>query len=254
VYVTSAKLETPKNVPANANEDAMPGSVASVPPSQKETETSMPVVSRDRVRNGPTIDSDETSREETISCSTCSCFNPASANFCSNCGAKIKRQSLRSDLSLSKVMLLSALTSIPVAILSVAITLLVVNQIKPAVRIVEVPAPAVQVATVVPAPVPAPVAPVQEAPQSKSQPDNAQVGAPKASKNVALSTDQKRERIEECLKLAQTYVNLGSLDEAINKYMYVLKLDPKNDDALDGLRTVRDAKDKAAVDSAKAKK
>jgi hypothetical protein len=33
--------------------------------------------------------------------------------------------------------------------------------------------------------------------------------------------------------------------------MDVLKLDPKNDDALDGLRMVRDAKDKALADSAK---
>jgi ubiquitin-protein ligase len=257
VYVTSARPETPRDIPMSANEDTMPGmAAASVPPSQKETETSMPVVSRDRARNVRAVDSDETSQEEPISCSTCSYFNPSSANFCSNCGAKIKRQSVRSDLSLSKVMLLSALTSIPVAILSVAITLLVVNQIKPAVRIVEVPAPAVVAAApaVVPAPAPAPVAAVQEAPQPKPQPGVASTSAPKASKSAALSADQKRERIEECLKLAQTYVNLGSLDEAMNKYMYVLKLDPKNDDALDGLRTVRDAKDKAAADSAKPKR
>ena len=254
-YISASKPETSKEVPANANEDAQSGlTEASVPSSQKETETAMPVVSRDRARNGRAIDAEETSQEETISCGTCSCFNPISANFCSNCGAKIKRQSLRSDVSLSKVMLLSALTSIPVAILSVAITLLIVNQIKPAVRIVEVPAPAVQAAAVVPTSVPPPLTAVQEVPQSKPKPDIASDAAPKAPRSSALSADQKRERIEECLKLAQTYVNLGSFDEAINKYMYVLKLDPKNDDALDGLRTVRDAKDRAAVDSEKIKK
>jgi len=66
-----------------------------------------------------------------------------------------------------------------------------------------------------------------------------------------MSAEKKKSAIDDALKTAQIYLNIGSFDEALNKYMYVLKLDPQNDDALDGLRMIRDAKDKAAADSAK---
>jgi tetratricopeptide (TPR) repeat protein len=102
-----------------------------------------------------------------------------------------------------------------------------------------------------------PAAPAKDTLEARTlpkEPAAVLTNAPKAPRAGALTAEQKQTKIDEALKTAQTYVNLGSYDEALNKYMYVLKLDPKNDDALDGLQAVRDAKDKASADSAKGNK
>ncbi len=197
------------------------------------------------------------SADQSVHCTLCGHPNHQTANFCSNCGTKLRREFPRLECPLPKVLLLAALFSIPVAALAVAITLFATNQTRPVAKAMEmplVPASAPQQpipqAQVSPAP---PPASVKDTGETAKQPVRApEASAPKALRPASIAPEQKQAKIDEALKTAQTYLNLGSLDEAQNKFLLVLKLDPKNDDALDGLEKIRDAKDKAQEDSAKA--
>jgi type IV secretory pathway VirB10-like protein len=204
-------------------------------------------VQRDQTTGGLEI----SSQKDAVYCSTCGGRNAVIANFCSHCGSKILRESIPAKCPTTKVLALSFLVSVPVAIIAVGAVLILTQKNRPVSQNVA-PAAVLQAA----APAPAVAAP---APQKAAVPtqDSANVkppappSPPKPLRAVSLSAEQRQAKIEDALKNAQLYFNLGSFDEAVDKYMYVLKLDPKNDDALDGLRMVRDAKDKAVADSAK---
>ena len=119
----------------------------------------------------------------------------------------------------------------------VQVTPPVVTQEKKAPAVVADTAPA----PIIPVPKPQPAADTAK----KLSAPTAESVAKKLAGTGALSPTRKQAKVEEGLKNAQLYLNLGSYDEATDKYMEVLRLDPQNDDALDGLRMVRDAKDKA---------
>jgi ubiquitin-protein ligase len=228
---------------------------------EKDTEVSMPAVMQEDLPRRQPKEIDAVPRSQGIICPKCSSRNAGVANFCSNCGTRIRHESFQPGFPMAKVLLVSILVSVPVAIISVGLTLIIVSQTRPA------PVSIIETSPVASAPVPAtpaappavekPFAPAKDTLEARTlpkEPAAALTNAPKAPRAGALTAEQKQARIDEALKTAQTYVNLGSYDEALNKYMYVLKLDPKNDDALDGLQAVRDAKDKASADSAKGKK
>jgi ribosomal protein L40E len=184
-------------------------------------------------------------------CWRCGARNHRGANFCSNCGTKMwEEPSTEKKGSTVKILLLSSVIIIPLAIIVAGITMIFTQKVKqeqvtPPVAAEEKKTPAV-VADTVPAPI-IPVPKPQPAADTakKVSAPTAESVAKKLAGTGAPSPIRKQAKIEEGLKNAQLYLNLGSLDEAADKYMEVLRLDPKNDDALDGLRMVRDAKDKA---------
>jgi|GEM_PF-3269479 ubiquitin-protein ligase len=227
-----------------------PESQESVPQAEeRRPEASMPAVQRDLA----TGDTEISSQKDAVYCSTCGGRNALIANFCSHCGSKILRESTPAKCPTTKVLTLSFLVSVPVAIIAVGAALVLTQQNRTAPQN-PVPPPAVPQAAAAPAvAAPAPEKAALPKQDSANVTPPAQPSPPKPPRTASLTAEQKQAKIEEALRDAQTYLNLGSFEEALNKYMYVLKLDPKNDDALDGLRTVRDAKDKATADSAKTK-
>jgi hypothetical protein len=79
-------------------------------------------------------------------------------------------------------------------------------------------------------------------------PENPAREAP-AARGVAShqsSEQQLAEKINNGLKLANLYAGIGSYDDAIAQFLDVLMLDPKNQEARDGLVKVRETK-KAAL-------
>jgi ubiquitin-protein ligase len=221
-------------------------------PKGKETEWSMKSVSG------------ATALKETITplsgddffCWQCGARNHRGANFCSNCGTKTWQEpsSIEKKGAPTKILLLSSLIVIPLAIIVAGITLIFTQKVKqvqvnPPAAVEEKKTPDVIADTA-----PAPIIPI---PKPEPAPEVVKKGSPLTADGIArklsgaLTSEQKQAKIEENLKNAQLYLNLGSFDQAVNKYMYVLKLDPNNDDALDGLRLVREARDKAGADTAK---
>ena len=184
-------------------------------------------------------------------CWRCGARNHRGANFCSNCGTKMwEEPSTEKKGSTVKILLLSSVIIIPLAIIVAGITMIFTQKVKqeqvtPPVAAEEKKTPAVIADTapapIIPVPKPQPAADTAK----KVSAPTAESVAKKLAGTGAPSPMRKQAKIEEGLKNAQLYLNLGSLDEAADKYMEVLRLDPKNDDALDGLRMVRDAKDKA---------
>ncbi|HUI93676.1 MAG TPA: zinc ribbon domain-containing protein [Chitinivibrionales bacterium] len=193
--------------------------------------------------------------DEEFFCWRCGARNHRGANFCSNCGTKMWQEppaEQSGKQSAAKIIQIASFIIIPLAIITAGITFIFTQkagrqeQVKPPVAAVEKPAPVVKTDTA-PAPViavPKP-APVADTVKKAAPPPTAEGIARKLSAGTGQSSAKKQAKIEEDLKNAQLYQNLGSYDEAVNKYMEVLSLDPKNDDALDGLRQVRDARDKA---------
>jgi ubiquitin-protein ligase len=184
-------------------------------------------------------------------CWRCGARNHRGANFCSNCGTKVWQEpSAEKKGSTVKILLLSSVIIIPLAIIVAGITLIFTQkakqvQVTPPVATQEKKTPAV-IADTAPAPIiPVPKQEPVADTAKKVSPPTAESVAKKLAGTGALSPTRKQAKIEEGLKNAQLYLNLGSFDEAADKYLEVLRLDPKNDDALDGLRMVRDAKDKA---------
>ena len=184
-------------------------------------------------------------------CWRCGARNHRGANFCSNCGTKMwEEPSTEKKGSTVKILLLSSVIIIPLAIIVAGITMIFTQKVKqeqvtPPIAAEEKKTPAVIADTapapIIPVPKPQPAADTAK----KVSAPTAESVAKKLAGTGAPSPMRKQAKIEEGLKNAQLYLNLGSLDEAADKYMEVLRLDPKNDDALDGLRMVRDAKDKA---------
>ncbi len=217
---------------------------------ERRVDVSMPAAQRDSA----SVTTEISSQKDAVYCSACGGRNALIANFCSHCGSKLLRESVPAKCPTTKVLMLSFLVSVPVAIIAVGAVLVLTQQNRTVPQNPEPPLAVPQAA----APAPAVAAPATEKAALPKQ-DSASVtpparpNPPKPPRAASLTAEQKQAKIEEALRDAQTYINLGSFEEALNKYMFVLKLDPKNDDALDGLRTVRDAKDKATADSAKTK-
>jgi ubiquitin-protein ligase len=214
-------------------------------PKDKETEWSMksiPAATTLKETVAPLTDDD-------FFCWQCGARNRRGANFCSNCGTKLWQEvTAVKKGSPTKILLLSSFIVIPLAIITAGITLIFTQKAKqvqvtpPAA--VEEKKPQAVIADTTPAPIIAvPKADTTAEIAKKTAPPTADGIARKLS--GALSPEQKQAKIEENLKSAQLYLNLGSFDQAVSKYMYVLKLEPNNDDALDGLRQVREARDKA---------
>jgi|WetSurMetagenome_2_1015567.scaffolds.fasta_scaffold00008_115 ubiquitin-protein ligase len=236
-----------------------PSATPSRPPMEKETEYSVPVVSRPE-DSGALRRSGSAPAGDGIVCPRCGNRNPAVSNFCLNCGAKIRSDSASPGCPIAKVLLLAFLISLPVAVIAVGMTLIITRHApKPAaqasktVQSVQEP-PAATVSTPAAAPAAAAATPPEDSSAVKATRNDTTAATQKPTRSGTLSPEKKQARIDEALKNAQLYLNLGSFDEAMNQYMIVLKYDPNNDDALDGLRAVRDAKDKAAADSARNKK
>jgi ubiquitin-protein ligase len=188
-------------------------------------------------------------------CWRCGARNHRGANFCSNCGTKMWQEpSEEKKGSTVKILLLSSVIIIPLAIIVAGITMIFTQkakqvQVTPPVATQEKKAPAVVADTapapIIPVPKPQPAADTAK----KVSAPTAESVAKKLAGTGALSPTRKQAKVEEGLKNAQLYLSLGSYDEAMDKYMEVLRLDPQNDDALDGLRMVRDAKDKAEANN-----
>ena len=187
--------------------------------------------------------------DEDFFCWQCGARNRRGANFCSNCGTKLWQEvTAVKKGSPTRILLISSFIVIPLAIITGGITLVVTQkakqvQVTPPAAVEEKKPQAVTADTA-----PTPIISVSKAETvqevvKKTAPPTADGIARKLS--GALTPEQKQAKIEENLKSAQLYLNLGSFDQAVNKYMYVLKLEPNNDDALDGLRQVREARDKA---------
>ncbi len=259
------KAEPTRASPAPAAPAPQPRAMP--PVKEKETEMSVPVVTRENTGTRPQADAGPVSPSEGMICPKCGSRNPGTSNFCTNCGTRIRRD-FHPGCPITKVLLLSFLISLPVAVIAVGMTLIITSHSRSAAVIVQpvpaapTPAPAAQVAAPVqaaqvaapapaPAPAPAKTAAAATADSSAVKAAPAASAVPKPPRSAGMSAEKKKSAIDDALKTAQIYLNIGSFDEALNKYMYVLKLDPQNDDALDGLRMIRDAKDKAAADSAK---
>jgi ubiquitin-protein ligase len=233
------------------------------PAKEKDTEYSVPVVSREEPVAPPPVQRNEipVSESEGMLCPKCGTRNPGTSNFCTNCGTKIRRDT-HPSCPITKVLLLSFLISVPVAVIAVGMTLIITSrnrQVVPAETNIQ-PVPSAPPAAAAPPPVAAPapapaisavVPAVDSSAVKAAHKEPAAAAAPKTPKSSGMSAEKKQAAIDDALKTAQMYMNLGSYDEALNKFMYVLKLDPQNDDALDGLRAIRDAKDKASADSGK---
>jgi ubiquitin-protein ligase len=229
-----------------------PESDTSVPQEKyKEAELSTPAFQREipakRFPGGEQL----SSREDTISCSECGKSNIRTSNYCSNCGSRLFAEPPSVRRPTAKI-LISFLVSAPVAILALGAALILTRQNRP-VSHYAAPPLAVPRATA--------QAPALAAPEPKKavvpNQDSANVRppvvatAPKPHRTATLTAGQKQAQMNEAFTTAQTYLDAGSFDDAMNKYMYVLKLDPGNDDALEGLRMVKAARDKAAADGVK---
>lgn len=201
-------------------------------------------------------------------CWQCGFKNVKGANFCSNCGVKLwEKHSEQRKKYLFSPMLVSVLISIPVAIISaLAMYLFMHSSIK-----TQSPSYSKQQQETVSAiqqsdsqkqskTMQQPESVVSDIPQQKENKDTitkketnitSQTVARKLT--ATLTPEQKNAKILESLQNGRLYLNLGSYDQAINKFMYVLQLDPQNEDALEGLRLVREAKDKEEAEKAKQK-
>jgi ubiquitin-protein ligase len=234
-----------------------------------------PAVQRENSPEKVSYEAMEPRGDDGVFCWRCGSKNLKLANYCSACGIKIRQEISLIQSPIRRATILSILISVPVVIIAIGLAWVLSQQ-----RPQTISATPAQTAT---APEPPPAvgptataAPVAAEVTTKSVPkivsspvEVNKIPAPQTSsaevevnnkpatvttsarKSVKLTQEQKQVRITETLKNAQLHLNLGSFDKAIDRFMYVLQLDPQNDDALDGLRKVRDAKDKAAADSLK---
>jgi hypothetical protein len=193
--------------------------------------------------------------EDTFFCWNCGARNARGANYCCNCGEDLSQESVAGKRPPIKTFQLFAMIEVLVGVIVIGVIWIATRQnasVPKAVTTAEVKKTPVATADTTQKPV-IPVAkpePKADTLKKESSPTPGSI-AKKLAGTGPLTAEKKQAKIEEVLKDAQLYLNLRSFDEATNKYMQVLKLDPQNDDALDGLRMVRDAKDKAAADSAK---
>lgn len=253
-----APAPTPAPVKQTVREEPKPPSASFPAPAPDVAELTRPP-SREKVKEMEIYSSTTAAPKETIAlvpddeffCWRCGARNHRGANFCSNCGTKMwEEPSEEKKGSTVKILLLSSVIIIPLAIIVAGITMIFTQkakqvQVTPPVATQEKKAPAVVADTapapIIPVPKPQPAADTAK----KVSAPTAESVAKKLAGTGALSPTRKQAKVEEGLKNAQLYLSLGSYDEATDKYMEVLRLDPQNDDALDGLRMVRDAKDKA---------
>ncbi len=228
------------------------------PEKDRPTELSAPALGRDTPVDETREEARTSMQEKIIHCSECGRSNARIANFCSTCGSRLLKPGSYAKVSTSRILLLSFLVSAPVAILAVGAAIVFTRQILP------IPSRATQAAVVSPAPAAAlaPAAakvPQKPVPSAPVVPNTAAARkivvepAPKHHRINTITAEQKQARIKEALQIAHTYLDLESYDAAESKYMDVLKMDPNNDDALDGLRMVREARDNAADEEAKKK-
>jgi ubiquitin-protein ligase len=204
-------------------------------------------------------------RKNWIYCWQCGSINGKEANFCMQCGTKLRPQQSATFSKSKETMLLAVLTAIPAVIIVTGLVLIFSHKEHPgmhpdsfapaSVQSVEQPQAQMPSSEVtVSAPMKdtsvvkdsAAVAGAAKKPAPTAAPEK-----PRARQPAVLTEQQKQERIEADLKNARLYTDLGSFEEAEKRYMAVLKLDPKNDDAIDGLQKIRDAKDKAAENDKK---
>jgi hypothetical protein len=190
-------------------------------------------------------------------CPYCGNKNNKDANFCMNCGARIRPMRRR---NLSRIMSVIAMIVIPVVILTAGIAAVVFHVFNHA----EKETASVQSASPQPAQdkeAPSKEEPVAAQPEKKTveKPVTAEAIASKMarpqepeaqkSQNVfapgRLTEQQKDQKVTDLLQNARLYMNIGSYDDAIKRYREVLKLNPTNFEASMGLDSAQEARDKA---------
>jgi hypothetical protein len=193
-------------------------------------------------------------------CPYCGNKNNKDANFCMNCGARIKPLKKR---NVAKILYVIAMTVIPVVILAAGVTTIILHVFDhagkeavstpalPALPEKEKPAAVPQEATAahqqeVKAPAPAITSETIERKMTKTQEPAVQktpgVFTPSPTH---LTEQQKSEKIAGLLQNARLYMNIGSYDDAIKRYKEVLKINPTNYEASMGLDSAQEARVKA---------
>jgi ubiquitin-protein ligase len=204
-------------------------------------------------------------RKNWIYCWQCGSINSKEANFCMQCGTKLSSRQSGILKKGNETVLLAVLTAIPAAIVITGLVLIFTHKEHPGMGPDSFAPAAVQSQEQPQAQVPAGKAKESAPVKDTSVVKDSAVGTgaakepakaaapekPRTRQPAVLTEQQKQERIEADLKNARLYTDLGSYEEAEKRYMSVLKLDPKNDDAIDGLQKIRDAKEKAAENEKK---
>ena len=194
-------------------------------------------------------------------CPYCGSKNNKTANFCMNCGSRIKAAKSR---NIKQVFSIAAMIVVPMAILLggfSAVILHAINHIDNAsgpvkpVEKTERPSPKNQDSTH--ASIPPQAIPPQASTQiSQTTVTQKLLQKPKAlsqpmefSSRKALSEEQTTKKISELLQNARLYMNIGSYDDAVKRYKEVLKLSPTNFEASMGLDSAEEAREKAPAHS-----
>jgi hypothetical protein len=182
-------------------------------------------------------------------CPYCGNKNNKDANFCMNCGARLKPMKKRNT---AKAIFIISMIAVPVVILVSGITVVIVHAVR------QTPKTVISVPVLPPPPQPEQQKPLVPQPEPEAAlPEKKAVEKTITAATVAqkmlqpktgtgrLTEQQKNEKIADLLHNAKLYLNIGSYDDAIKRYREVLKLNPTNFEASVGLDSAQEARDKA---------
>jgi ubiquitin-protein ligase len=190
-------------------------------------------------------------------CPYCGNKNNKDANFCMNCGARIKPMRKK---NLARILSVIAMIVIPVVILTAGIAAVVFRVFnhteKETIPVQSMPLQPEQEKPAIPKQAPAAMQPERRTGEEPvtaeaiaSKMVKPQVPEAQKTQNVfapgRLTEQQKNEKIAGLLQNARLYMNIGSYDDAIKRYKEVLKLNPTNFEASTGLDSAQEARDKA---------
>jgi hypothetical protein len=182
-------------------------------------------------------------------CPYCGNKNNKDANFCMNCGSRLKPMKKKNTV---RTLFIISMIVVPVAILLIGSAIVIMHAVHQA------PKTGISAPIVSPPPLPEqekpalpppePVAPVPEKKPAEKTITPAGVAQkmlqPKTG-TARLSEQQKNDKVADLLHTAKLYLSIGSYDDAIKRYREVLKLNPTNFEASVGLDSAQEARDKA---------
>jgi predicted RNA-binding Zn-ribbon protein involved in translation (DUF1610 family) len=209
--------------------------------------------------NGSDKATDKNAQRASFFCPYCGAQNIRQANFCTICGSRLTV--IKKPFPV-KPLFLVIMVAVPFFILGMGLALVLFTSSRSSKSEQSIETKAVvkqetekkvQIAPPVqsPKPIAHEVQNVQPAPVEKkteiavpAPAKEPSVAAPKMSKPVHISPEQKQAKIAESLKNAKLYFNIGSYDDAIKRYREVLRLDPTNYEASVGIDNAEEARAK----------